>query len=315
MWTIANETVNRGEKKQVYFIPNGLETHKIPATLICGAKEGETLCLLAGTHSGEYPSIPATIQFAKEVNPSEITGQIVVIHCLNSLGFWESSDALVPDDGMNLNSSFPGNKEGSSGEKIIDFLATEIFPHIDFLLDMHSGGKPEKLAPCLFWSSIAEEEVVAKTKAAAIALDFEYLIIGTSRQSLFGYAALQGIPNLLVERGEFGTCRKEDIANYKKDIIQLMKHLKMIDGELEEVTKGEFYTKNTYFSSDVEGIWYPEIEVEQKLKKGDVLGHVEDMFGNHIKTYYAEYDSVVYYYYADMPVKEGTFLVAYGAIA
>ena len=175
---------------------------------------------------------------------------------------------------MNLNSSFPGDKNGTEGEKIIDFLAREIFPNIDFLLDMHSGCKCEKLVPCLFWCSIAEDEVVSNSKAVAEILDYEYLIIGTSNKSLFGYAALQGIPNLLVERGEFGTCRAEDIINYKKDIIQLMKHLKMIDGELEEVTKGEFYTKNTYFSSDVEGIWYPKVEVGQKLKKGDVFSGI-----------------------------------------
>lgn len=307
MWTFENHTLNPGEKKQVYFTPNGLESHKIPATLICGAKEGKTLGIIASTHSGEYPGIPATIQFAKEVNPQDIEGQIVVIHCLNSRGFWEAADGFVPDDHMNLNSSFPG-------KKILDFVATEIFPHIDFLLDMHSGGKPELLAPCLFYCSVADPAVVKASMDAATALNYEYLIIGTSRQSLFGYAALQGVPNLLVERGEFGTCRKEDIENYKKDIVQLLKHLDMMGGELDVVPTGEFYTNNTYFASDVEGIWYPEVVTGQTLKKGDVLGRVEDFFGNHVKTYYAEYNSVVFYFYVDLPVHVGTFLVAYGAV-
>lgn len=313
MWSIANESLNRGEKKQVYFTPNGLESHKIPATLICGAKEGKTVCLLTGTHSGEYPGIPATIQFAKEVDPQQISGQIVVIHCLNSRGFWEKVDAVVPEDGMNLNSSFPGKADGTPGERIIDFMAREIFPHIDFLLDMHSGGKPEKLTPCLFYCAVADPAVVEASLQAAAVLNYEYLIIGTSRQSLFGYAALHGVPNLLVERGEFGTCRAEDIANYKQDIVQLLKHLGMAEGALEQVPAGACYTNNTYLSSDVAGIWYPQVQAAQSVKQGDVLGYIEDMFGNHVKTFYAAYDAVVFYFYADLPVHEGDFLVAYGA--
>ncbi len=51
MWNVAAMTANRGEKKQVFFTPNGLEHHKIPATLVCGAKSGKTLCITAGVHS------------------------------------------------------------------------------------------------------------------------------------------------------------------------------------------------------------------------------------------------------------------------
>ncbi len=313
MWNILDVSLNRGEKKQLYYSPNGLETHKVPITLICGAKEGKTLGLIAGTHSGEYPAIPATSQFAKNINPQEVTGQIVIIHCLNSRGFWEKSMDAVPDDNMNLNSSFPGNKKGTPGEKIIDFVATKIFPELDFLLDMHSGSKVEKLVPCLFYCSIAEDAVVEATKKAALALNYKYLIIGTSNRSLFGYAALSGVPNLLVERGCFGECKQSDIQAYIKDIIQLMKHLGMISGECEDTITGEFYTNTTYLSSDVNGVWFPKVEAGQQIKKGEILGCVEDIFGNPIKEFYAEYDSVVFYLYCDLPIDKGTFLVAYGS--
>ena len=58
---------------------NILDTdRKIPVTLINGAKEGKSLLITAGVHGGEYPCIKAAIEIAKEINPADVCGNIII---------------------------------------------------------------------------------------------------------------------------------------------------------------------------------------------------------------------------------------------
>ena len=75
---------------------------------------------------------------AGEIDPKKVSGRIIIIHCLNSSGFIERTDAIVPEDGMNLNRDFYGDKNGTISRKIMAFLEEEIMPIADFIMDLHS---------------------------------------------------------------------------------------------------------------------------------------------------------------------------------
>ena len=50
------------------------------------------------------------------------------------------------------------------------------------------------------------------------------------------------------------------------------------------------------------------------VEKGKILGHITDLFGNIITTYYAEQTGVVLYICPAFSAPKGTVLVAYGTI-
>ncbi len=46
----------------------------MPATVICGAKDGPTILITAGIHSAEYVGIQAAMELAKEFQPGRTEG-------------------------------------------------------------------------------------------------------------------------------------------------------------------------------------------------------------------------------------------------
>ena len=72
-----------------------------------------------------------------------------------------------------------------------------------------------------------------------------------------------------------------------------------------------YFTKACYPESEEEGLWYPSIRENTRIRKGDILGHTEDMDGNILHSYTAECDGIVLYYRTFLHVSKGTPLAAY----
>ena len=309
MFTICDHTLNPGEKKQVILQP--VPSYEMPATLVCGASEGKTILITAGIHSGEYPGIPAVIRTAKELDPAQVSGNLLMVHCVNTSGFWARKDCLVAEDGGNLNGNYPGMPDGTVSQRIADYFVTQIFPRVDFVVDLHSGSQQEPLTPCLFfpkWEKVREEAL-----AAAKALDIPYLIQSMAQTGEYSYAAhTMGIPALLLERGHSGFCEKEWIDAYCKDLRLLLSHLGIYPYEGRTTTQKHVFVKTIYLEAEENGVWYCNVQPNETVKKGQLLGRTEDFFGNVLHEYYAEADGIVFYHCCGLSVKVGRNLVAYG---
>ena len=312
-WTIAGHSLEPGQKQRVILYPN-VEGYEIPATMICGARDGITLIVTAGIHSGEYPGVAATARLADEIYASSFSGRLLLTHCVNTSGFWAKSLGRVPEDGFNLNSGYPGKAGGTTGERIADFFVNEIFPQADFIIDLHSGGQLEALTPCLFFPRMASEDVEKAAVDAAMVTDIPHLIASPGTDGQYSYAATaMGIPGLLLERGYSGCCRQEWIEAYCKDLNRLLAHFGMCDAkETGPICQKTIYNKSIYLTSEHKGLWYPAVRQGQWLKKGDLLGHIEDFFGDLQGEYRAEADGIVFYYTSGLAVNPGNPLVAYG---
>jgi predicted deacylase len=72
--------------------------------------------------------------------------------------------------------------------------------------------------------------------------------------------------------------------------------------------------KTIYLEADVQGLWYPRVQRGDQVKKDQLLGTVEDFFGNLIAEYRAVDDARVMYYTQGLAVSKGDALVAYGIL-
>lgn len=305
---ILNETISHGEKKQVIIEPDVLG-YEIPTTLICGKESGQTLLITAQIHSGEYPATPATILLAKEIDPLKVKGNIIIMHCVNTSGFYQHSSGVIPEDRYNLNGDYPGQKNGTTGQAIAHFFIEKVFPIVDFIIDMHSGGIRETLTPCLFYPLVTKE----KSLEVASALNIPYLIASHAKSGECSYAAHQfHIPGLLLERGFGGRCEKDWIQDYYVDLRLALNQMGMYAYNQENVCEKFNSLNNIYLTSHQRGLWYPSIHHGEYIKKDQLLGQVEDFFGNVIERYYAIDDGIVFYYTHCLAVREGYPLVAYG---
>lgn len=311
MWTICGETLNSGEKRQVFLEP-GVKGYQVPATFVCGMKPGKTLLVTAGIHAGEYPGVAAAIRMASQIDPSQTEGNVLFIHCVNTSGFWARTVEIIPEDGYNLNRNYPGRKEGTVGEKIAYYFMTEIFPHVDFIFDFHSGANTEIMTPLVFYTNA--EKVKECSYQAAKALDLTYLVESDAVKGEYSYAAHHyDVPGLLVEIGHSHSCKEEWTELYCRNIKLLLQHLKIYQfGEKKTVKEQKVYKKTIYLHTAEQGLWYPAVSTGQKVKKGELLGHLEDFFGAKGKHYYAQAEGRVLYYTDALSAPKNSFLIAYG---
>lgn len=310
-FTVCGHQIASGTKKQVKL--EAVTGCTLPMIAINGASPGKTVLITGATHGDEYPGIAAAIQTASRIDPSRVAGRILIFPCINPSGFWARS-RYVAEDGANLNANFPGKADGTLGERIADFFVQEIFPQTDFLIDLHSGSAMEPLTPCLFFAATASANVVQTALQAAQSTHIPYLIASSSSSGLFSYAAVAlGIPSLLLERGHSGLCLDTWVIDYARDIRLLLDHLGVYASDTDKtVCAKQIFHKSVYLSAAQDGLWYPAVVEDDQVVEGQLLGRLEDFFGNLIAEYRAEATGIVFYYTASLAVQQTQPLVAYG---
>lgn len=284
----------------------------IPIILIKGQYPGRTLLITAGIHGSEYPGIEAAKRIKNKILPEELSGNIIILPCVNQKAFFERSTFINPADGKNLNRCFPGKREGTESEQIAYMLEKDFFSIADFYLDFHSGDLPEKLAKFVFIPSFGEKEIVQAAHAAADYLDLPFGVLSQSRSGAYNHACLKGLPSLLIERGCFGERTEEAINGFVEDTYQILRYLKMLSDKKIFSKDLRLLEKVHYMTSSFSGLWTPLHSVGDTVKKGETLGVIEDFFGNIIKEYRAEQDGEILYQITGLPISQGEHLIAYG---
>ena len=100
---------------------------------------GPTALVIGGVHGDEPEGQVAALNLARELQPEQVTGRLIVIPCASP----EASRAYTRlwPSGANLNRSFPGTPTGPADEQLAHFLSTQLFPIADLIVDIHSGGR------------------------------------------------------------------------------------------------------------------------------------------------------------------------------
>ena len=140
----------RENEKVSGFLKVANSDNEIPVTLINGAKEGKTILICGGIHNAEYVGIQAAMELADSIKPEKVNGNIIIVRLANRSGFEHRTMSLVYEDGKNLNRVFPGNALGTAADKIAFTFESEIFPYIDYYIDLHSGDGFEGMESFVF---------------------------------------------------------------------------------------------------------------------------------------------------------------------
>ncbi len=284
----------------------------VPVTLIGGRAPGPRVLVTTGLHGSEFPATAAVMELTQALEPDSVSGRLILIHPFNTQAFRARVSMILPEDGQNINRMFPGDPRGQASARAAWWL-TRLSDEADFYLDLHSGDLYEDLTPYAYYPGNAAREVVEKSKKAALVLDLPYLVKSSASTGAYNSAALRGTPALLIERGGAGRCSRPDIDAYKKDLVNVFKHLRVLPGEPEPVGCPLEMERVVYLESEGEASWLAEVSPGQRLAKGQVLGRVMDFFGRVIREYRAEMDGIVLYQLQALSTNRGDVLVAYGA--
>jgi hypothetical protein len=151
-FTVGGITVSRGEQVSGFImVPKGMdEGSTIPITVAHGASDGPVLALIAGIHGYEYPPITALQAVRAQIDPTALSGTIIMVHIANMPSFLGRTIYYSPVDGKNLNRMYPGDPKGSISQRIAHLLTTEVIDQADYLIDLHGGDGNEALRPYVY---------------------------------------------------------------------------------------------------------------------------------------------------------------------
>lgn len=312
---LGDVTVRRGEKYQgdISFANGDIV---LPGTIICGKLPGKTMLITGGVHSGEYVGIQACVELGAELQPEKTVGTIVILKVLNRPAFENRAGSLGLSDGKNLNRVFPGNPNGTEMERLAWAITKEVYPKVDYYIDLHSGDDFEALTPYVYYAGKAAQEVTEVSRKMAEQVDVPYMVRSmVSSGGAYNYAASKGIASILLERGGMGAWTSEEVNSDKRDVRNILSSLDMyqIRRDVRNYVPMEV-TDVCYQAASEDGLWYPAAKPGDMVAEGALLGTVRDYNGKLRETCRAEYTGVVLYQTGSLQVTEGGPVVAYGRI-
>ena len=314
----------RGQKANGYLeVPKGVDaSYGIPVVVVNGAKPGPVLALVAGAHGTEYASIVALERVATILDPSQLSGTVVLLPLVNTASFDQKVPHLNPVDGKNMNRFYPGKADGTQTERAAYVVTKEVVERCDYLIDYHGGDLDESLRPYTYWAPTGHEEQDRISKEMALTFGLNHIIIWRDRPTdpaatkyLDNTAAARGKPSLVVEAGHAGTVETDDVNLLVTGTISVMRLLKMLSGPPLPIENPVWLEKTVDVTSEQTGIFYPLVLRSGYVVPGEKLGYVTDYFGNTIFTARAPVAGIVLHICAVPSMRRGDSVATIGVVA
>lgn len=298
------------------YLELGQGEFRLPAAVLHGTRPGKTMLITAGVHGGEYVGIQAAIELSQKLKIQKVAGTIIIVKVINVPAFERRNGSMGLTDGKNLNREFPGNPKGTEMERLAWAVSHELQPAADYYIDLHSGDDYEQLTSYVYYAGMADEKTVSQSRRMAEQVDVPYMVrSNVASGGTYNYAASQGIPSILIERGGMGAWTSEEVRSTRRDVRNILCHLGIYQGKKDYRT---YYpldvTDICYQDASRDGLWYPFKKPGDMIREGEILGEVRDYEGGLLELSVAEYDGVILYQTGTLQVLGDGPMIAYGKI-
>jgi hypothetical protein len=258
--------------------------------VVNGVQEGPTLCIIAGMHACEYPSIDAAIQAYTKTDPAALAGRLIIVPVVNLPAFWTRTPYLNPHDTMDISATY--HLEGTSISFLIGkLLMDRVFSKADYIIDLHGGDVMEDVVPHAGFTKIGDKEIDENSEMLARTYGTKY-VFERLEKGAFEKSGIRR-PRTLAEAGREGRLEPELTAVHLKGISNVMKALKMIEGKPEIPAEQVLMHGRYEMFCHTAGLFYPQVGVGDPVKMGDLLGEIRDLEGKTLEQILAPRDSVV----------------------
>ncbi|MGZ4291694.1 MAG: succinylglutamate desuccinylase/aspartoacylase family protein [Gaiellaceae bacterium] len=283
-------------RRSIVFPDARLRGLEHPAFEARGSSDGPHVALIGGIHGCEYSSIAAVTRFMNELDTSMLVGSITAVPVVSMQSFQQRSPFIVPEDGKNLNRSFPGSYEGTYTDALARSIFEQLIEPADVLLDLHGGDLVEALEPFAIYDASPVEE---KAHAIALAFGLPYVVRQERDESGLGgmtstAAAQAGIPAVIAEAGGRGQLEDAATTMLVEGVRNVLRHLEMLPGPAPPSrVETRFVGRFVWVRSAHDGWWQPVVAAGDELAEGQLVGAVRTLYGDVLEEVRAPRDGVV----------------------
>jgi uncharacterized protein len=292
----------------------------VPFVEVTGPADGPTLTVIAGVHGCEYASMDGVRRWLRTLEGRELRGRVRAVPVLNVTAFAARTPFVVPEDGKNLNRSFPGNPAGTLADRLAYDAFTQLIAGSDAYVDAHCGDMVEALQPfALYEAGPAEDQ--ARELATAYGLPYvirqpaagpDRAVTGTSSAS----AAAAGIPAITAEAGGCGLVEEHAVAMHVAGLDRVLAWLDMTkaDEPAEPAPQPTYLGRFLWPRCTKGGWWAPTVGAGHPVTQGQVVGTVSSLDGGCVQeTITAPADGVVIFVTSSPAVADDGLLLGLGA--
>lgn len=264
------------------------ESIRLPVMVARGHIDGPILGLTAAVHGNELNGISVIQKLFNDLDPKQMKGTIVGVPVVNLGAFFQGQREF--NDGVDLNRIMPGKKNGNTSEVFAYRFINLLVKKFDYLLDLHTAsfGRVNSFYIRSDMNNKIPQEL-AYLQDAEIIVHSE-----ASDGTLRGAAEALGIPAITIEVGNPNRFQKKLIRSGLVGVHNVLSHLKITDDEVEESSKVTITCKKSYWIyTNTGGLLTVYVDLVEKVKKGQHIATIKDIFGNVIEDYFAPEDGVI----------------------
>ena len=285
----------------------------IPITVVANG-QGPTALLTGGNHGDEYEGPIALQDLAASLRPDDIKGRVIILPMMNLPAFSKGL-RCSPIDGNNMNRSFPGRPDGTVTQKICHYIATELVPMADIVLDFHSGGRTLDFLPFAAAHVLDNKTQERDCMAAMQAFNAPYSVRMLEIDSVGMFdteVEAQGKVFVTTELGGAGTSSARSVAIAKKGIRNLLIHAGILSGtiELSETIQLDMPDESCFVFAETAGLIEYLVDLGDVVSEGQPIARVwpSDRTGQQPETLKAKREGILTARHVPGLIKMGDFV-------
>jgi hypothetical protein len=295
--SLENIQPNQVKKYWLKMIDNEFsQPISIPVIIFKGKEEGPVLGLIAAIHGNELNGIKVIQESLKDINVSELKGTVIAIPGINALSIGQDKRRFIDEEDLNRN--FPGKANGNRSQQYVWQINQKILPKLDYLIDMHTASFGR--VNSLYVRGEMGDEKISKM---ALLQDADMVLNNkgvpstgdavTATRTMRAEAMLKGIPTITVEYGNPQVYQEDIVKRGVVGVKNVMNWLGMQSFTIPEIKPALICKKSYWVYVDQGGLLEIPVELNQIIKKGELIGVLKNPFGDVIKEYFAPEKGIV----------------------
>lgn len=274
----------------------------VPFIVVNGADDGLMLVLRGGEHGSEYCGMEQVRRVALELDPKKLSGALIAIPNCNPLAYRDGNykNMKVYDLAVGNNLDYAArDPKGAFDARVANLIWEEALSKADVTLTIHDGAEHQiarYIAGPMYTAETKEygERALAIAKAFGVGLPIHYYEV-PEYKGIGVELAKRGVPFMTPEVGGMRCLWKEDMERGMKGIMNVMKHLKMIEGR-PEPSKQIVFKEEAWLRCNHGGVIRPEfspLDIPLNVKKGEKLGTITNLLGDELEVIESPFNGVV----------------------
>lgn len=260
----------------------------VPLMVARGVEDGPVLGLTAAIHGDELNGISVIQRLFADLEVETLRGTVVAIPVVNVPAF--NRQQRFHTDGSDLNHLMPGKENGNASQVYAYRLVNRFLTSVDYLLDLHTASRGRVNS-----YYVRADMSMEITRKLALLQHPQLIVHNLPNDGTFrGTADALDIPAITLEVGNPGVYQKKMIRSGLVGVHNVLSYLKMTDDEILDQKDDTILCKKSYWIyTQSGGLLQVHVDLLERVKKGQLIATLRDVFGEVKEEYHALEKGVV----------------------